>query len=447
MKFTGTVRRQLTGTVTAVAAMAALTASQAPGFGDAVAVSREGRTASGPDDVVWSEVEGDDAYHTELPPLESPRPPAPLKPPRAAVEPSLPLFARARAEAGIPATVLAAYRNAERSLRRSDSGCRLPWQLLAAIGKVESGQAAGGRVDARGTTLTPILGPALDGVGFALIRDTDNGVHDGDRTYDRAVGPMQFIPSTWANWAMDGNGDGRKDPNNIYDAALAAGQYLCAGGRDLGVRADLDRAILSYNRSDVYLRTVLSWLEFYRQGTHPVADGQGVLPTSPGPGGTDRPKAPVGSGPAEKPGKGGGGIVIGPQPPRPPGPKPTPGPTKPGTPSPSPSEPGSPSPSPSDPGSPSPSPTPTDPGPTDPTPTDPGPTDPGPTDPTPTDPTPTDPTPTDPGPGATDPTPTDPAPTDPGTTDPAPTVTSAPSDPAPTDPGTTGPAPTDPSAA
>ncbi|MBT2379916.1 lytic transglycosylase domain-containing protein [Streptomyces sp. ISL-111] len=406
MKFTGTVRRQLTGTVTAVAAMAALTASQAPGFGDAVAVSREGRATSGTDDVVWSEVEGDDAYHTELPPLESPQPPAPLKPPRAAVEPSLPLFARARSEAGIPATVLAAYRNAERSLRRGDPGCRLPWQLLAAIGKVESGQAAGGRVDARGTTLTPILGPALDGVGFALIRDTDNGVHDGDRTYDRAVGPMQFIPSTWANWAMDGNGDGRKDPDNIYDAALAAGHYLCAGGRDLGVRADLDRAILSYNRSDVYLRTVLSWLEFYRKGTHPVADGRGVLPTSPGPGGTDRPTAPVGSGPSDKPGKG-GGIVIGPRPPRPPGPKPTPGPTKPGSPSPSPSEPGTQSPTPTDPG-------PTDPGPTDPgpspDPTDPGPTDPGPTDPgpTPTGPTPTDPGPTDPDPG--------PSP-DPGTTD------------------------------
>ncbi|MBT2427411.1 lytic transglycosylase domain-containing protein [Streptomyces sp. ISL-112] len=394
MKFNGTVRRQLTGTVTAVAAMAALTASQAPGFGDAVAVS----ATSGTDDVVWSEVEGDDAYHTELPPLESPQPPAPLKPPRAAVEPSLPLFARARSEAGIPATVLAAYRNAERSLRRGDPGCRLPWQLLAAIGKVESGQAAGGRVDARGTTLTPILGPALDGVGFALIRDTDNGVHDGDRTYDRAVGPMQFIPSTWANWAMDGNGDGRKDPDNIYDAALAAGHYLCAGGRDLGVRAELDRAILSYNRSDVYLRTVLSWLEFYRKGTHPVADGRGVLPTSPGPGGTDRPTAPVGSGPSDKPGKG-GGIVIGPRPPRPPGPKPTPGPTKPGSPSPSPSEPGTPSPTPTDPGptDPGPSPDPTDPGP--------GPTDPG---PTPTGPTPTDPGPTDPDPG--------PSP-DPGTTD------------------------------
>lgn len=396
MRFNGTVRRQLTGTVTAVAAMAALTASQAPGFADADAGSREARTASGTDDVVWTEAPGDDVYHTELPPLESPEPPAPPKPPRAGAEPPV---TGARSEAGIPATVLAAYRNAEGSLRRSDPGCRLPWQLLAAIGKVESGQAAGGRVDARGTTLTPILGPALDGVGFALIRDTDNGVHDGDRTYDRAVGPMQFIPSTWANWAKDGNGDGRRDPNNIHDAALAAGHYLCAGGRDLSVRADLDRAVLSYNRSDTYLRTVLAWLEFYRKGTHPVPDGRGPLPTSPGPGGPHRPEAPVGpGGPGvpEGPGKG-GGIVVGPQPTRPPSPTPKPSPTEPGSPSPSPD-------------------------PTDPGPTDPGPS-PDPTDPSPTDPGPS-PDPTDPGPS--------PDPTDPGPTDPDP-------GPDPTDPGTTGP--------
>ncbi|MFE2291821.1 lytic murein transglycosylase [Streptomyces sp. NPDC059452] len=416
MRFNGTVRRQLTGTVTAVAAMAALTASQAPGFADSA--SREDRTAAATDDVVWTEVPGDDVYHTELPPLESPEPPpALLKPPGAGTEPPARVVDRSRPEAGIPATVLAAYRNAEKSVRRSDPGCLLPWHLLAAIGKVESGQAAGGRVDARGTTLTPILGPALDGVGFALIRDTDNGVYDGDRTYDRAVGPMQFIPSTWVNWAKDGNGDGRKDPHNIYDSALAAGEYLCAGGRDLSVRADLDRAILSYNRSDVYLRTVLAWLEFYRKGTHPVPDGRGVLPLSPGPGGPNRPKAPVGSGGSgtpEGPGKGDGGIVIGPQPTRPPGTKPTPSPSLPGTPSPNPTDPG--------------------PGPTNPSPS-PDPTDSGPTDPGPT-PDPTDPT--DP----TGPNPTDPGPTDPGPTDPAPTPTPDPTDPTPgpsPDPGTTDP--------
>ncbi|MFB7231551.1 lytic transglycosylase domain-containing protein [Streptomyces fimicarius] len=378
MRFDRTVRRRLSTTATAVAAMTALTASQAPGF--ALPEPRQEKAAAS-DDVVWTEVPGDDVYHTELPPLRSPKPPKPLKP---GAKPD-PVVVRAWSDAGIPATVLAAYRKAESAVGRSDPGCGLPWQLLAAIGKVESGQASGGRVDARGTTLSPILGPALDGNGFALIRDTDKGAYDGDRAFDRAVGPMQFIPSTWASWGADGNGDGRKDPNNIYDAALAAGHYLCAGPRDLNRRADLDRAILSYNRSDTYLRTVLSWLEFYRKGSHPVADGEGVLPVSPGPGGKTRPKAPVGGpGAPERPGKGDGGVVVGPQPTRPPSPAPTPRPTGPG--------------------SPSPSPDPTDPGPTEPGPSpSPDPTDPGPTEPGPSpSPDPTGPT-TPPDPGGTDP--------------------------------------------
>ncbi|MFJ3543177.1 lytic murein transglycosylase [Streptomyces rubiginosohelvolus] len=403
MSFHRTVRRRLGTTATAVAAMTALTASQAPGL--ALPEPRKEKAAAS-DDVVWTEVPGDDVYHTELPPLRSPKPPAPLKPGK---KPN-PLVARAWSEAGIPATVLDAFRKAESAVGRSDPGCGLPWQLLAAIGKVESGQASGGRVDARGTTLTPILGPALDGNGFALIRDTDDGAYDGDGTYDRAVGPMQFIPSTWAAWGADGNGDGRKDPDNIYDAALAAGHYLCAGPRDLTRRADLDRAILSYNRSDTYLRTVLSWLEFYRNGSHPVADGEGVLPGSPGPGGKTRPKAPVGGpGAPERPGKDGGGVVVGPQPSRPPSPTPTPRPTGPGSPSPSP-DPTDPGPGPTDPGpSPSPDPTdPTDPGPS-PDPTGPGPS-PDPTGPT----TPPDPGGTDPGcPGETpSPSPADPSPSD-----------------------------------
>ncbi|MEI7030208.1 lytic transglycosylase domain-containing protein [Streptomyces pratensis] len=398
MSFNRTVRRRLTATATAVAAMAALTGSQAPGF---AGLASRADNAAASDDVVWTEVPGDDVYHTELPPLRSPEP---LRAPKAGAGPApaarhSSVAARARSEAGIPATVLAAYRKAESAVRRSDPGCRLPWQLLAAIGKVESGQASGGRVDARGTTLTPILGPALDGRGFALIRDTDDGAYDGDRAYDRAVGPMQFIPSTWALWGADGNGDGRRDPGNIYDAALAAGHYLCAGPRDLTRRADLDRAVLSYNRSDTYLRTVLSWLAFYRGGSHPVADGSGPVPSTPGPGGRTPPRAPVGGpGAPAGPGKGDGGVVIGPQPTRPPNPTPTePGPTEPG-----PTEPGSPSPTP---------------GPTDPGPTEPGPTDPGPS-PSP-DPDPTDPGPTQPGPSPSpDPLPTESDPAEPA---PAPT--------------------------
>ncbi|THA33331.1 hypothetical protein E6R18_10525 [Streptomyces sp. A1277] len=300
MRFNGTMRRGFGGTAAAVAAMAALTASQAPQLATHDEPSKQRQEA---EDVTWSEVPNDDSYHTELPPLKSPKPPE-------AGKKQSPAAKQSWAEAGIPATVLAAYRKAESTLGRGDPGCRLPWQLLAAIGKVESGHAAGGRVDAHGTTLSPILGPVLNGAGFAHIADTDGGAYDGDKAYDRAVGPMQFIPSTWAHWGRDGNGDGRRDPNNVYDAALAAGAYLCAGPRDLSVSADLDRAILSYNHSDTYLRTVLSWLEFYRKGTHPVSDGTGVVPKSPGAGSPNEPKHPVGGSGT----KDGGGIEVGPQP-------------------------------------------------------------------------------------------------------------------------------------
>ncbi|MFE3147869.1 lytic murein transglycosylase [Streptomyces sp. NPDC059218] len=361
MRFNGTMRRGLGGTAVAVAAMAALTASQAPGI---VAHQTPPKERPETDEVKWSHVPNDDSYHTELPPLESPKPPK-------AGRKQTPAAARSWSEAGIPATVLAAYRKAQSTLGRTDPGCRLPWQLLAAIGKVESGQAGGGRVDAHGTTLSPILGPVLDGAGFANIPDTDGGAYDGDRRHDRAVGPMQFIPSTWAHWGQDGNGDGRRDPNNIFDAALAAGHYLCAGPRDLSVKADLDRAILSYNHSDTYLRTVLSWLEFYRKGIHPVADGKGTLPRSPGAGGPNKPKHPVGG-----PGAPGGGIIVGPQP----GGSHQPSPSN--TPKPSGSPTGSPdptlSPDPTDPGTASPDPTDSGPATPDPgTSPDPGTTEPG----------------------------------------------------------------------
>ncbi|MEU2537092.1 lytic transglycosylase domain-containing protein [Streptomyces iakyrus] len=236
--------------------MAALTASQAPGVIPArasVPAPRQEPAEDGPS------VSGDAPYRTELPPLRSVK--------RAG--------GGAAVEVGgaLPASVFAAYRRAEDRLAREEPGCRLRWQLLAAIGQVESGQARGGRVTSDGTTVAPILGPRLDGVAFALIRDTDGGVHDGDTAYDRAVGPMQFIPSTWARWGVDGNGDGRTDPNNVFDAALAAGRYLCAGGRDLSVPAELDRAILGYNHSVAYLRTVRAWYTYFLEGHRVVPDG------------------------------------------------------------------------------------------------------------------------------------------------------------------------------
>ncbi|QFZ76946.1 lytic transglycosylase [Streptomyces fagopyri] len=272
----GRLRKGAASTAVAAAAVAALSASQAPG----VATEDLGRQASGAQPSADASAgalggeggaTGNSPYYTDLPPLKSPNPsPSPTIGTPVSV---------GEAEAGIPATVLDAYKRAETSLRASKPECNLPWQLLAAIGKVESGQARGGRVDANGTTFSPILGPKLDGNGFALIADTDNGAYDGDSAYDRAVGPMQFIPSTWAWAGRDGNGDGKKDPNNVYDAALAAGHYLCRSGRDLSVQAQMNAAILGYNNSTAYLDTVLSWLEYYRKGTHEVPDGTGTLPS------------------------------------------------------------------------------------------------------------------------------------------------------------------------
>lgn len=328
--------RGLGATAVAAVAMAALTASQAPGV---ELGGGKGGSGGGLADGSRDRSPGDDSYHTELPPLKSPTPPS--------TSPGAP--GTGGDESGIPASVLAAYKKAASSLASSSSACGLRWELLAGIGKVESGQARGGAVDKDGTTLKPILGPVLNGQGFASIKDTDGGEYDGDSTYDRAVGPMQFIPSTWARWGADGNGDGKKDPNNVHDAALAAGRYLCADGRDLAVKADLDRAILSYNNSSDYLRTVLAWFEYYREGAHGVPDGDGVLPTSPGAGGS----SDTAKGSQERAGKGGSGGSGG----KKPG-KPTTKPSKPG-------KPGngggshSPSPGPSKPDEPSPTPTPT----------------------------------------------------------------------------------------
>ncbi|WP_327357926.1 lytic transglycosylase domain-containing protein [Streptomyces sp. NBC_01304] len=174
--------------------------------------------------------------------------------------------------AEIPGTALDAYQGAVTAVAEALPGCKLPWELVASIGRVESVHASGYGLRADGTTEKPIRGPRLDGNGFALIRDTDGGKWDGDTEYDRAVGPMQFIPSTWAEWGADGNGDGERNPNNIYDAALGAGLYLCAGGRDLSKDEDLDKAVLSYNRSREYVNTVLGWMRTYQGGVHEVPD-------------------------------------------------------------------------------------------------------------------------------------------------------------------------------
>jgi membrane-bound lytic murein transglycosylase B len=184
---------------------------------------------------------------------------------------------------GIPSTVLAAYQRAATDLATTQPGCGITWPLLAGIGKVESGHASGGRVDSTGLTRGPILGPVLDGgPGMAAISDTDQGRYDGNTSWDRAVGPMQFIPGTWAVFGADGNGDGVKDPHNVFDATLAAGEYLCSGGADLRSPLGLVQAVLRYNHSMDYVSTVLGWMQTYSNSTVTLPDINGVVPPPTG---------------------------------------------------------------------------------------------------------------------------------------------------------------------
>jgi hypothetical protein len=189
---------------------------------------------------------------------------------------------------GIPGIVLEAYRRAEQRTATTTPTCGVHWSVLAAIGRIESGHARGGRVDINGKTLSPILGPQLSGgPGIAAIGDSDDGRLDGDTTWDRAVGPMQFIPTTWARFATDGNDDGLADPHNVYDATLAAARYLCSGAEDLRDPAALARAIFRYNHSDSYVANVLTWAAAYAAGVDPLPSEPGtpivVPPVTPPP--------------------------------------------------------------------------------------------------------------------------------------------------------------------
>ncbi|GAC70558.1 lytic transglycosylase domain-containing protein [Gordonia soli] len=187
------------------------------------------------------------------------QPPAPIR--QAPPPPPPPSVA----SGAVPAINYQAYRAAADSVDKSSPGCRIGWTLIAGIGKVESHHANNGDADAKGTLRTPIYGPTLDGslAGNEVITDTDGGSIDGDPVHDRAVGPMQFIPATWEKYGADGNGDGKADPQNIYDAALATGRYLCDDHLDLSTAAAQVSAILRYNNSMEYVDNVLGFAKSY----------------------------------------------------------------------------------------------------------------------------------------------------------------------------------------
>ncbi|GAA1466714.1 lytic transglycosylase domain-containing protein [Microbacterium thalassium] len=155
-------------------------------------------------------------------------------------------------------------------MAREQPACGIRWTTLAGIGATESahGTHGGGALNADGVAQPAIYGPDLLGIDTARIDDTDDGALDGTAEIDRAVGPMQFIPATWATWGSDGDGDGRADPQQIDDAALAAARYLCRYG-DLSDADTWRTAVFAYNHLESYVDQVAATAVAYARG----ADG------------------------------------------------------------------------------------------------------------------------------------------------------------------------------
>ncbi|MFY0407768.1 lytic transglycosylase domain-containing protein [Solicola sp. PLA-1-18] len=166
------------------------------------------------------------------------------------------------ASTAVPVPAVRAYASAALRLAREQPGCGLGWTTLAGIGWVESHHGTiGGRTLADdGTTGLPIDGVALDGDGDVAA------IGDGNGSWDRAAGPMQFISTTWRRWASDGDGDGRTDVHDLDDAAYAAGRYLCADDHRLD-GALWGQAVFSYNHSAEYVAAVHAAADQYAAAT------------------------------------------------------------------------------------------------------------------------------------------------------------------------------------
>ncbi|MEU6584008.1 murein transglycosylase [Nocardia sp. NPDC046763] len=180
---------------------------------------------------------------------------------------------------GIPTRALEAYGYATVVMAKAQPSCHLGWTTLAGIARVESDHArfGGATIASDGTVIPPIRGVALNGTaGNAVIVDPRATGRSGRTVYARAMGPFQFIPDTWNRWGTRASADYQTlanalvngkpiateglsgSPDNIDDAALAAGRYLCASGGDLATSGGWRQAIFAYNHSSAYVNQVHS---------------------------------------------------------------------------------------------------------------------------------------------------------------------------------------------
>lgn len=163
----------------------------------------------------------------------------------------------------VPVSAYEVYTAAAEAMREADGRCELTWHLLAGAAWVESehGELGTSRINPEGIATPPLFGARISPV------DSDGGALDGTSSMDRTVGPFQFAPQVWRQVGVDADGNGRRDPQNLYDAALAYSVLLCNGKRDLGVRAQLAAALQNINTGVGYAEDVLAAIRYYR--THP----------------------------------------------------------------------------------------------------------------------------------------------------------------------------------
>jgi membrane-bound lytic murein transglycosylase B len=170
--------------------------------------------------------------------------------------------------ADFPLVAMDAYYKAAQLANDDDPACAVQWWGIAGISKVEGrhGSYGGSALDRVGNATPKIIGIQLNGSNNTrVIGDSEGGALDGDPMFDRAIGPMQFIPTTWRMVRSDGNRDGVEDPHNMYDATLAAGTYLCRAANGLADDPGLRSAYFSYNHSEAYVANVLGWARGYQR--------------------------------------------------------------------------------------------------------------------------------------------------------------------------------------
>ena len=193
----------------------------------------------------------------------------------------VPLLAISGQSAAAPAATHGIPPRALRAYEATGDWCPgLRWQLVAAIGEVESGHGThgGASIDDDGVASPAIFGPPLDGSGGNRRLPVDGwlGWWGLAGPWQQAVGPMQFLPGTFTAWAIDGDHDGISNPHDIDDSAATAANYLCAGA----AISDERGAVLRYNNSSAYAAEVITLADRLEQQPAFVAGAGWLCPVT-----------------------------------------------------------------------------------------------------------------------------------------------------------------------